>query len=97
MSMDRPCPKCGSTEILGDVPVVSSVDRISSTPVVALAYRRPEARIFKEPVAHRLTARVCAACGLAELYVEDPKGLALAVKEAAAAAGADRPGDEDLR
>ena len=81
--MDLVCPKCGSAEVLRDVPVVASVDNLSAVPVSALAYKNPEARLFKGPVPHRFLARVCGACGFAEVYVEDPQGLLATVKRAA--------------
>jgi predicted nucleic-acid-binding Zn-ribbon protein len=78
--MGMTCSKCGASEILPDVPVVSNVDNFSAVPISALAYQRPEARLLKGPVPHRILARVCAACGFAEFYVEDPKGLAATIK-----------------
>jgi predicted nucleic-acid-binding Zn-ribbon protein len=78
------CPKCGSTEILDDIPVVSNVGNLSAVAVSALAYNRPERPILKEPTTHRFLSRICGSCGFAEFYVEDPKGL-LAVAERGAA------------
>jgi hypothetical protein len=80
--MGMTCSKCGSTEILCDVPIVSNVDNFSAVPVSGLAYRKPEARVFRGPAPHRLLARICGACGFAELYLEDPKGFAALVKRA---------------
>lgn len=77
--MGMTCVKCGSTKILTDVPVVSNVDNLSAVPVAAVAYARPEARVFKGPVTHRFLARVCGACGFSEFYVEDPHGLAATI------------------
>jgi hypothetical protein len=37
-SMHATWPKCGSTEVLADIPVVTSVDRFSAVPVSSLAY-----------------------------------------------------------
>jgi predicted nucleic-acid-binding Zn-ribbon protein len=74
--MGMTCAKCGSSEILPDVPIVSNVDNFSAVPVSGLAYRKPDARVFRGPVPHRLLARVCGACGFTELYIEDPKGFA---------------------
>ena len=81
--MDLVCPKCGSAEVLRDVPVVANVDHLSSVPVSALAYKNPEARLFKVPLPHRFLARVCGACGFSEFYVEDPEALLATVKPAA--------------
>jgi hypothetical protein len=74
------CSKCGSSEILPNVPIVAGVDNFSAVPVSGLAYRKPEARIFRSPAPHRLLARICGACGLAELYLEDPGGFAALTK-----------------
>ena len=81
--MDTPCSKCGSAEVIANVPVVSNVDRLSAVPVSALLYREPDARVFKGPITHRFLARVCGSCGYTEFYVEDPKGLLAMAKRAA--------------
>jgi predicted nucleic-acid-binding Zn-ribbon protein len=65
--MNAPCSKCGSTEVLADIPVVTS----KGSAVSAMDYK------------HRLLARVCGSCGFAEFYVEDPKGLVAVAKRAA--------------
>lgn len=74
------CSKRGSTEILSGVPIGSGVDNLSAVPVSALAYRTPDARFFKGPASHPVLARICGACGFAELYLQGPKGLAAMVK-----------------
>ena len=79
--MEIACMKCGSNEIISDVPVVSSVDNLSAIPVSALTYNKPNAQIFKSPVTHRFVARICGACGFAEFYVENPKGLVAIIKQ----------------
>jgi predicted nucleic-acid-binding Zn-ribbon protein len=78
--MGMTCAKCGSTEILPDIPVVSGVDRLAEYPISALAYLKPEARWSKGAALHPLLARVCGTCGFAELYVKAPQGLAAIVK-----------------
>ena len=80
--MDASCSKCGSNEVLTDIPVVSSVDNLSPFVVSALAFNKPDARVYKGPVTHRFLARVCGSCGFAEFYVEDPKGFMAVVKRA---------------
>lgn len=82
--MNLTCPKCGSTDMLCDVPVVSNVDNLSAVFVSALAYNKPDARVFKGPVTHRFLSRVCGTCGHAEFYIEDPQGFAATVKRVAA-------------
>jgi predicted nucleic-acid-binding Zn-ribbon protein len=81
--LDMRCSKCGSSDVLPNVPVVSSSDNISSVPVSALAYNKPDAWVFKGPVTHRFVARICGACGFAEFYVEDSKALFEAVNKVA--------------
>ncbi|SIO64953.1 hypothetical protein SAMN05444166_7500 [Singulisphaera sp. GP187] len=77
--MGLSCAKCGSTEILTDIPVIS--DNLPTGAVSALAYRRPGARVFKRPITHPFLARVCGICGFAEFYVENPKGLLAVAKQ----------------
>ena len=79
--MVKTCPKCGSSESLSEVPVVASVDNLSAVPVSALAYNKPDARVFKGPVPHRFLARICGDCGFAEFYVENPKSLLATIKQ----------------
>jgi predicted nucleic-acid-binding Zn-ribbon protein len=81
--MNASCSKCGSNEVLTDIPVVACVDNSFSAFVVsALAFNKPDARVFKGPVTHRFLARVCGSCGFAEFYVEDPKSFMAVVKRA---------------
>ncbi len=77
--MNVSCSKCGSTDVLNDIPV--GVPDL--TAVCALAFNKPAARVFKGPVAHRFLARVCGSCGFAEFYVEDPQGFMAVAKRAA--------------
>jgi predicted nucleic-acid-binding Zn-ribbon protein len=81
--MDTPCSKCGSTEVLTSIPVVSRLDRFYAVPVVALAYNKPDALVFKEPVTCRFLARICGSCGFTEFYAEDPKSFVAIAKRAA--------------
>lgn len=74
--MDQTCAKCGSSEILPDVPVVANVDNLSAVPVSAIAYNNPSAWVFKGPVPHRFLARICGKCGFSEFYVENVASLA---------------------
>jgi predicted nucleic-acid-binding Zn-ribbon protein len=85
--MNMTCLKCGSHKILPDVPVVSSVDKLSAVPVSALAYDKPDAWILKEPAPHRFLARVCGECGFAEFYVKNPLALAATIRGAESSRG----------
>ncbi len=79
------CSKCGSTEVLPEIPVLSSIDKVTGAeiPAFVLTYDKPDAWVFKGPVIHRFLARICGACGFAEFYVEDPKGLLDIIKRTA--------------
>jgi hypothetical protein len=81
--MGMTCSKCGSSEIRSGVEIVAGVagvDNFATPHVYALAYRKPEARVFRGPAPHRLLARICGACGFVELYLEDPGGFAALIK-----------------
>ena len=65
--MNASCSKCGSTEVLANIPVVTS----KGFAVSALDYN------------HRFLARICGSCGFAEFYVEDPKGFVAVAKRTA--------------
>ncbi len=85
--MDKTCLKCGSSEMLPEVPVVASIDNVSVVPVTALAYNKPDAWVFKGPVPHRFLAHICGDCGFAEFYVENPKSLLATIKKSDVGAG----------
>ena len=85
--MEKTCSKCGSSEILPDVPVVTSDDGLAFVPVSALAYNKPDARIFKQPVQHHFLARICGDCGFAEFYVERPRSLLATIRQSDAGIG----------
>jgi predicted nucleic-acid-binding Zn-ribbon protein len=80
---DSACPKCGSTEIIPDVRIIDHGHSNTELDLSATVYSRPEAWIFRGPVTHRFRAHVCGSCGYTEFYVEDPKGLLAAAKQAA--------------
>ncbi len=76
-----PCPRCGGKEILENVRMAVSVDRISSAPLVAVGYKRPDALLLKGSVQHETTATICASCGYTELYTANPGELARLLAE----------------
>jgi predicted nucleic-acid-binding Zn-ribbon protein len=67
------CPKCGHAEVLEGVrikvPSGGSVDDVRA--VVS-----PTSGMLRRQTASELRAWVCAACGFAELYVDEPGLLA---------------------
>ncbi len=82
--METTCMKCGSSDRLPDLAVVSSMDNVASVPVSILAFNNPDAWVFKGSVSQKLVARVCGACGFAELYVENPGVFRAAIKKGVA-------------
>lgn len=71
--MELACSKCGSNKIHSNVPVVSNIASLGLMPVAAVAYNRPDAWVFKNPVIHPFVANVCSACGFSEFYIENPQ------------------------
>ncbi len=68
------CPKCGSSDRIPNVPLVSQgPDGVG--PVVAEVERYPRAFLLKGQIASRLKATVCARCGFVELYAMDAAEL----------------------
>lgn len=67
------CPKCGHDEILEgvriNVPAGGSVTDVR-------AVLAPTSGMFRQQTATDLRAWICAACGFAELYVDEPGLLA---------------------
>jgi predicted nucleic-acid-binding Zn-ribbon protein len=82
MSAPLLCPRCGSDEVMPRVRIVERGDDGMRHEVQAEVLRRPNALLFKRPERVNLTARVCSACGYAELYVDSPGALFRAHLEA---------------
>ena len=69
------CPRCGSDEVMPRVRVAERGDDNMRYDLQVEVQRRPNAFLFKRPERANLTARVCGACGYAELYVDAPGAL----------------------
>ena len=69
------CPRCGSNEVMPRVRVAERGDDNIRYDLQVEVLRRPNALLFKRPERANLTARVCSACGYAELYVDAPGAL----------------------
>ena len=69
------CGRCGSDEVMPRVRVVERGDDGMRHDLQAEILRRPNALLFKRPERVNLTARVCSACGYAELYADAPAAL----------------------
>lgn len=67
------CAKCGSTKVVPRARVIDRGDGSMDIGNVRLGVaRKPEAWLFKGEEREDVYARLCGACGFAELYVEDP-------------------------
>ena len=84
MADDNRCAKCGSDRI---IPAARLIDRghlnFDAGDLRASVAADPDALIFSGTVKADLRARVCGACGYAELYAGEPAALWLAHIEAA--------------
>ena len=76
------CRRCGSDEVMPRVRVVERGEDGYRHDLQVEVQRRPNAMFFKRPERANLTARVCAACGHTELYVDAPGALYTASLEA---------------
>lgn len=76
------CRRCGSDEVMPRVRVAERGDDNMRYDLQVEVQRRPNAMIFKRPQRADLTARVCGACGYAELYVDAPGALYTAYLQA---------------
>ncbi len=66
------CPRCGADEVIPRARVAERGDDNLRYDLQVEVQRRPNAILFKRPERADLTARVCGACGYAELYVDAP-------------------------
>ena len=69
------CARCGSDAVIPRVRVVDRDEGGIRQDLEVEVQRRPNAMFFKRPERSTLSAQVCSACGLAELYVEAPRAL----------------------
>ncbi len=79
-NQDDRCPKCGSTERIPNVTVVSKGAE-GMGGVLAEVNRHPRALLLKDPRSSELRATVCGNCGFTELYVAQPRELLAAYRE----------------
>jgi hypothetical protein len=82
MSQPLVCSRCGSDEVIPRVRVAERGDDNMRYDLQVEIQRRPNAMFFKRPERADLTARVCCACGYAELYVDAPGALYTAYLQA---------------
>ncbi len=82
------CNRCGSDSILPRVRVVERGEDGLRQDLQLEVQRRPNALLFKRPERFTLSARVCGACGYAELYADSPGALHTAYLQADASPAA---------
>ena len=88
--MEETCPRCGSTKIMPDVPMLDHFGRyggMCKQAEVRVA-GSPRARFFRDRAVGKLFARICGECGHTELWTSNAPAL---YEKARAAAGGDRP------
>jgi predicted nucleic-acid-binding Zn-ribbon protein len=79
---DGYCPKCKCNIVVQGVRVLDRGHLDDAHDLSVVAYRKPDAWLFKGEVACNLWACVCGACGYTELYAENPAELVRAANEA---------------
>ena len=84
MLMAAVCSKCGSTELIPDACVMDRTE-MGATRLSATVMANPGAWLMKEPVTSPFRAVICGSCGFTEFYVQDPKALLEAARQAATA------------
>ncbi len=74
MPNDNKCPKCGSSERIPDVTVIT-FSVVAEGEVMAEFKSHPHALFFKGAMRDPLKATVCGKCGFTELYATDARAL----------------------
>ncbi len=76
MPNQNTCPKCGSSELIPEVAVVTEGHLVEGNRgVMAEVERHPRALLLKDPARTPLKATVCGGCGYTELYTTDTREL----------------------
>jgi uncharacterized OB-fold protein len=76
------CAKCGSTKVIPRARVIDRGDYSADVGNVRVGVaRKPQAWIFKGQEKADIYARLCGACGYAELFVEDAAAIFRAYEE----------------
>ena len=77
--MDNICPRCGSKNVIPDLPLVVNAGIPGGGAAVGTAdvyvCGAPQAWIFKDTAPGGLTVRVCAECGYVELHANNFRQL----------------------
>lgn len=84
MAMPDPlrCTRCGSDGVIPRLRVIDRGDDNARYDLQVEVQRRPNAVFFKRPERSALTAQVCGACGYTEFYVDAPRALYTAYRQA---------------
>lgn len=75
--MQHTCPRCGSSKIIPDVPLLDHYGDMgmqASTAEVKVS-GNPQAWVFKDTAAGMLSADICGECGHAQLRVSNHRAL----------------------
>ena len=75
MKLTGKCPKCGSTEVIGDAKAVDRGHGNAQHEMSVATFRKPEALLFKEKQETSVSAWVCAQCGYVEFYADSPETI----------------------
>jgi predicted nucleic-acid-binding Zn-ribbon protein len=76
MENEMTCAKCGSTKIVPRARVIDRGDYNAESGNVRLGVaRKPQAIFFKGQEKADIYARLCGACGYAELFVDDAEAI----------------------
>lgn len=76
------CVKCGSAVLIDHARIIDRGDGNWEHDLSVKVYKNPFALLFRGGVSGPLEAIVCGACGYTELYVQNPRELVEAVREA---------------
>lgn len=81
MNLEKSCSKCKSDKIIPQVTVLDTGQHAYGELKVAV-YENPDALLFKGTHMGTLRAWICADCGFAEFYLDNPQELYKVYKEA---------------
>jgi predicted nucleic-acid-binding Zn-ribbon protein len=69
------CPKCQSSDVIANAKAVDRGHGNREHDFLVATFGKPEAWLFKDEHASRVSAWVCAACGYLEMYADTPANL----------------------
>jgi predicted nucleic-acid-binding Zn-ribbon protein len=75
MKRTNRCPKCDSTNIIGNATAIDRSHYNAEEELSVATYRNPRAFIFQGKRSTSLSAWVCAECGYTEFYADSPQKI----------------------